>query len=110
MPPAPETPKWTAGPWCYQQNFLWRDTGKVLPEELLKLPDISGWIEGALNEDEEALANARLIAAAPTLYEQLAALVKRFETACRHAGSDDEFIQLATADVHAVLRKARGEP
>ena len=54
-------------------------------------------------------ANARLIAAAPDLYQALDNLIGRFEAACRHTGSDDEFIAEATKVHRAALAKARGE-
>lgn len=54
-------------------------------------------------------ANARLIAAAPDLYEALQNITGRFEKCCRAMGSDDEFIAEATKSANAALAKARGE-
>lgn len=99
----------TSGPWVYQQGLLWRDTGKLMPEELVKLPDISGWADGALNEDPEALANARLIAAAPALYEALAGLVEAFANPY-DSGQFEDGEAPALDRACAALAAARGEP
>jgi hypothetical protein len=94
---------WTPGPW-----------GIVTAENLrgdlywsVGIPGISEPID--LRSDERGEANAHLIAAAPELYAALKNLVPRFESACRRAGSDEEFAREATATARAALAKARGE-
>lgn len=101
-------PKWTAGPWLYQQNLLWRDSGKIMPEEILKLPDISGWIEGALNEDDEALANAQLISAAPELYAALVAAEEELRL-LRMKDTSSVYNPALSTQMAIALAKARGD-
>lgn len=61
----------TPRPWIYQHRILWRDRGTLMPTDVLKLPDISGWYEGVLNDDPVAEANAALIVAAVNSFDQL---------------------------------------
>jgi len=84
--------RWTPGPWHADREF-----------------DICGEDGHVIADCFGKPANARLMAAAPELYEALAKLVPRFERACAHAGSDEEFIAEATATARAALAKARGD-
>lgn len=88
----------TTGPWEA------RDDGVVViaePNQLgyqqpIKL--ISPWRESAWDGDEEAEANARLIAAAPSLYSALAEATELLEAS-----------GYSTVEMRAALAKARGE-
>lgn len=63
----------TPGPWFAREDGCIavgdNSTSKTLKLRLLKV--ISPWVEGAWDDDPEALANARLIAAAPAMLEAL---------------------------------------
>lgn len=98
----------TPRPWLYALRLLWRDTGKVIPEELLKLPDITGWVEGALNGDPEAEANAALIVIAVNNHAALVAALRDMLTVVIDSGAAEAFIELdgPVADARRVLAAA----
>lgn len=54
-------------------------------------------------------ANARLIAAAPELYEALADCMKRLRACATNAGNADFAVDALCEQFEAPLRKARGE-
>lgn len=56
----------------------------------------------------ELEANARLIAAAPDLLNELINLSVRFKAAAIQAGTDEEFAELAIAGALAAIAKATG--
>lgn len=95
-----DEPKWTPGPWEMRRDGVVTESGDN--NRFRFIPIISPWREDAFFEAGEvghdtAKANARLIAAAPDLYEALNALDKYGHTDAvwRHA--------------KAALAKARGE-
>lgn len=93
-------PKWSKGEWEKQYGIPYvncGDVGPVFGPIILGVPE------------EEMDACAQLMATALELYEALANLIPRFEKACALAGSDDEYVRLATEKARAVLAKARGE-
>ncbi len=88
-------PKWTPGPWsAHEAKFGWE---VVVGERPLYGKSITGW--GAVSTTE---ANARLIAAAPELYEALEALRPYFEG--EHYPDHPHCVL-----IRAALAKARGE-
>lgn len=106
----------TSGPWLYYQHLLWRETSGPFPNDLVKLPDISGWIQGAYNDDPEAIANARLIAAAPCLYSGCSAMLGLVQLILNRDDLSPELRAVLQADNHriaeaeAALAKADGSP
>lgn len=104
-------PKFTKGPWV---NVT---TGPRMKEEYTQPFAVvehgsSNLICGCFGDVQGgydvADANARLISAAPDLYEVLKDIVPRFAAACRLSGSDQEFIDIAVEKARAALAKADG--
>ncbi len=60
------------------------------------------------NPENERKANARLIAAAPELLEELKFLRKRFHAALVATGTDPEFADIAVSATDATIAKAEG--
>lgn len=109
-------PKFTPGPWLYQQGFLWRGSGKLMPTGPLKIAG-HGYIPDFVDNDEEAQANSRLIAAAPELYEALQDAWSALQYIKQHYHDERTasgelygigWDRVATA-VRSALAKARGE-
>ncbi len=94
--------KHTPGPWSIYEHVI----GEVVSSD-------GGLVAAAscpsTGKHEETLANARMIAAAPDLYEALANLSPRFERCCIASGSDPEYAREATAKSRSALSKARGD-
>lgn len=87
----PTEPKWTKGPWRlapYDSRLIWDARGLCVAD--LTSPDRLGY---------SAEADARLIAAAPDLYEALEAFLQL----------DDANHQAAIDKARAALARARGE-
>jgi len=57
----------------------------------------------------EDLTQARLIAAAPALYEALARMTDKFYRALIRTGTDPEYADIAVEDARAALALARGD-
>lgn len=95
-----ETTKHTPGPWAISQNnprLVKHLSGPVLAEC------------GPVNT-EEAQANARLIAAAPELFDALNKLLSRAEYHLDRSATHDGLMNVdAIVDARAVLAKAKGE-
>ena len=105
-------PKFTPGPWEWTGDTLWG--GQKALEEVLSVGDDGkpyGFHSAVLVphwDGEQAVANARLIAAAPELYEALEAV----ELACRMGIPPGEVLSLNSTirlAARAALAKARGE-
>lgn len=89
-------PRWTPGPWYIRERTggftIWSDHGAVTSTTITPLS----------SRRAEGEANARLVAAAPDLYEALEMV--------RDANESDPHIPpSALAKIHAALAKARGE-
>ncbi len=118
-------PKWTPGPWRQGEDndrYLWSlhifAADPTDDEETIKIAWASCQDDGAQSEKgmprmRPALANARLIAAAPELYDALATMVEWFGKP-----HPEEYVDggasyrgaMAAADTaRAALAKARGE-
>lgn len=71
-------PKWTPGPW----NTIHVDTGYTVGRDKQRrgdyVADVHEHQSGAMSDDEAA-ANARLIAKAPEMAEEIARLIRRIE-------------------------------
>lgn len=96
--------KHTKGPWRISQNVsrhvIGPKGGVVTCGELT-------W-DGP-GSTEVADANARLIAAAPEMLDELINMTARFKAAIMQAGTDEEFAELAVASARAIIARARGE-
>lgn len=96
-----DTPKWTRGPWKIDATTLhFYIFGK--PDNVASIIKPIGSPRGT----EKALANARLIAAAPEMFEALEKLVGRVE---RMSSEEWEYTEEVRALARAALAKARGE-
>lgn len=99
--------KWTPGPWSVDDDSI-----------TIRAPDALGgepWDVAAVTEfcgdnpDIEVPANARLIAAAPELYEALFDARSRFYSALAANGTSPEMALIACEKMDTALAKARGE-
>lgn len=116
-------PKFTPGPWRIEDEttLVWGacnpdDTssyGMGYPITECRTTNISSWAKGP--DAEEGIANARLIAAAPDMYEALEAVLPfvpiSFATTSRpgNANEKNEKLAAALSQARAALAKARGE-
>lgn len=66
------------------------------------------WTTRAQQLEQEA--NARLIAAAPELLNELRVTVRRLELCIRHSGSTREFAEAATAQTWELIRRIEEGP
>lgn len=122
-------PKWTAGPW--QVTSISQDTGsigigqkdlRIVIADVHNAASLWDMLTGAMarggggfdqNDCHTQFANARLIAAAPELYEAADGLIRKFEemnpmrTADYHSGCD--CLRCKFDALKATLVKARGE-
>ena len=107
-------PKFTPPPWSIGRSEIEGHVG-ISREGLARE---GGWsqfasvvtrMEGALLDDPVGVANARLIAAAPELYEALAGCVERLRRCATIAGNADFAVDALCEQFEAALRKARGE-
>ena len=96
--------KWTKGPWVLDDTGC---IGSKRPTRYIKCT--SPWIEGAFKDDAEMLANQRLMAAAPELYEALEAaeghLADDLNNTALHPVGDCPVLW----KVRAALAKVRGD-
>ena len=93
--------KWTPGPWVYDPDFEPEDEPAIWTAG--DIADAVAYLStSAPNSDEEIVANAHLIAAAPELYEALLAVVDCWD---RGGLEVDALIEGA----RAALARARGE-
>lgn len=104
-------PKFTPGPWVETLETrscdictIYSVSPRSTPE-----PEAQCWLyiiapESLYRDEQEQDANARLIAAAPDLYEALAEMVSTY----REGGPDDSEPSMVRAAL-AALAKARGE-
>ena len=105
--------KWTKGPWVLDDTgCIAVDDGSKWPTKYIKCT--SPWIEGVFKDDAEMLANQRLMAAAPELYERLEDAKVTLEEAAKLLAQ--EFPSLANNIVNQcaircgdLLAKARGD-
>ena len=104
-------PKWTPGPWQVCNTYHAVHGERVRNIALCDNAHIPQGNGRILVSDDEATANAYLIAAAPDLYRELENLVELAEAAMRAANRDggEYDIEAELAGARAALRKARGE-
>lgn len=107
--------KHTPGPWVVQdETVIW--TAVIDPPETsydIGVPVADLWVSKsfvgpAYNRDEVA-ANARLIAAAPDMYEALEDLISSLEITWRNGFSAVEDVQKELEFARTAIRKAKGE-
>lgn len=103
------TAKFTPGPWGFFKLLSGSENDKGF--RVLPTAGLDGWIAdvGPLNDENgdaspEGIANARLIAAAPALYEALAEADIALE-----AAPDTANRRIARQKIRAALSLARGE-
>lgn len=84
---------WTPGPWTSDGILIWKANSVIAQADIGDVDHI----------EEEREANARLIAAAPELYEALAWMAGLFNEATTEGVFSD-----ALTHAHAALAKARG--
>lgn len=93
----------TKGPWFVNPVNAWVEIpGQDAPICALLWPT-------DLRSEGETFANGRLISASPELLAELIALRRRFHSACRAGGSDDEIVLLSTPGADAAIAKALGK-
>ena len=96
--------KWAPGAW----NLMRTETGYTIgPNQQLRgdyVADVHEHQSGAMS-DEEAAANAHLIAAAPELYEALESLMDALDTHCGSTPVWSVYMERA----RTTLDRARGE-
>jgi hypothetical protein len=105
-----QEPKWTSGPWTFADG-----SRRLIVTKVRSIANTIGCLTGG--EDAEADANARLIRAAPELYEALDDMVAVFKPFSSkpigapgsQARIEQEMQICAHANALAVLAKARGE-
>lgn len=104
--------KHTPGPWAADENGCIHEAG----DRWAYIPMASPFREEFWNGDQEAIANARLIAAAPCLLEaaKLAEdIIDDFLGHLSHdeqtAGGEDSQAAAALKALRTAIRKARGE-
>jgi hypothetical protein len=92
--------KHTPGPWRASNATVYAPNQNA-PRQMIPIKIESGWLDGAWESDDEAHANARLIAAAPEMLEALELI----------DGYDGDAIPVSQVreTVRAALAKARGE-
>ena len=98
----------TPGPWRSDSPYVSAPSGahRKIVADCYQDPS---WRDSIAISDDECIANAHLIAAAPELLAALGETVSRFERCIVHAGSDPEFAREAVKAARAVIAKARGE-
>lgn len=97
--------RWVPGPWRWM--FL-KETPAILAPDRPSGEWVASVVEWAGHIN--VAANANLIMAAPELYAALLNITGKFEIVCRHLGSGEEYIKIATGDARAALARACGEP
>lgn len=110
--------KHTPGPWMMIQKEEDRfDPAGGGHYTVLTEPEICSVVNGEWHEiafldsaSAEAVANARLIAAAPELLAELKRTRNRFFRACTHAGNSVEVALAACESIDAAIAKAEGAP
>jgi hypothetical protein len=100
--------KWTPGPWHLSdetiRDGLWSKLLYGQPEGMLAIIRVGH--QGGYYGD----ANARLISAAPDLYEALSAMIREIGEARSHGSSAIDLISSSAIEMaRAALSKARGE-
>jgi hypothetical protein len=105
-------PRWSPGPLLierkeHDRSRVWLSTTSRVAKPWFSLASVVVTIEGEPSEEGEA--NAALFAAAPTLYEELANLRRRFHAALVGTGTDPEFADAAVAAADKAMAQARGE-
>ena len=102
--PMTKEPKWTKGPWCYEpiQGLHWISANRrTWVSTIATVPDC---------DDQNVVANAHLIAAAPELYGSLRNIMDGIETGMITIDSPaDEQLAYALRQAKAALSKALGE-
>lgn len=106
-------PKWTPGPWMMETLTTSDPNGDEWETYVEVTAEIGAFIHshdlGYTDEVDDIIkANARLIAAAPDLYEALAKVLKQYDDLEIQVGEPTE-MTLAYASGCAALAKARGE-
>lgn len=98
----------TPGPWATvevgDKPFVCLAVMDSDRQSLFTLVEEDGVEFAAVMED----ADARLIAAAPDLLDELINLTARFKAAVMQAGTDEEFAELAVTCARAAIAKATG--
>ena len=106
--------KWTPGPWEVHGATIMADPRSHLPDTMLGIAELFDFSEDRPRRVTEA--NARLIAAAPGLYEACCCGADELETCASFLRAEGgKFIIIAKAledralNLRAALAKARGE-
>jgi hypothetical protein len=91
----------TPGPWAIQGGFITAHDGAGYEKAIAKIKTGRDWplVQPAKQDEAEAAANARLIAAAPDLLAALEHAVFELE----------EKTGVYTGDFQALIKKAKGE-
>lgn len=98
--------KWTPGEWkCSRPDMLSFNATTGVQESFV----YPGDEERVCVRTSRPVEDARLMAAAPDLYEALEKLLTKFKNCMRAHKNDDDVIADATAFASAALAKARGE-
>jgi len=103
-------PKWTQGEWRVFMGYLTSPEGQEYPTaDVICDGRVIATVYWPLDDPEEFFANARVLAAAKTLYEACEAALNFHDRYCDRVGPSETWARWVHEKLRNALRKARGE-